>query len=551
MSGISVLTTHGGEPLLEALEPADLYALVLDARGRVVFANARGRTLLATQVDGEVLRHLREQLAEVNAGASSATRELLVGPVVGGLLIRWSSSRYVALTGRSAGLLGIGIDVSGARKREQELLSLALHDPLTGLPNRALLDDRLGQAIRAAGREELTCALLVLDLDRFKALNDRSGHAAGDELLRQIGSRLRAELRGSDTVARVGGDEFAILLPPPSDLGAALAIAGKIRNALAAPFLIDGEQQEVGASIGVGLFPQHARDADGLTRAADLAMYAAKRSGRSIAVYDREDDRRSRVERERIGRLKHAIDANDLRLEFQAARDLRSGETARAEALLRWDDPRNGAIPPASFLPIAEHSSLRRPLLTWVLDHALGACAGWRADGARAGVSVNLSLRDLLDPDLASITEEALRTVGLAAESLTLEVNERHLGNDPRRVSQTLNDLDRLGVRLALDDFGRGDLSLRSVSRLPLDEVKLDSRAIGSLFSDPRSWAFVRGRIDLGHDLGMQVVAKGVEDGVTSDLLARLGCDAGQGFFFARPLAEEDVRASLGRAALS
>jgi EAL domain-containing protein (putative c-di-GMP-specific phosphodiesterase class I) len=266
-------------------------------------------------------------------------------------------------------------------------------------------------------------------------------------------------------------------------------------------------------------------------------MYAAKRSRRDTAVYDPQDDLGNPAILEQIDRLKRAIDGNDLSLEYQTSRDLRTGAVARAEALVRWDHPSLGLLLPGAFLPLAERTGLTKALLSWVLAHALEACASWRAAGGPAGVSVNLTLRDLVDPDLPAMAGDALRVADLPADSLTFELNERHLGNEPRRIEHALSELDGLGVRFALDDSGRGDLSMRSLRSLPLDEVKLDPQLIGTLCSDARSWAFVRGSIDLGHDLGMQVVAKGVEDVVTRDLLARLGCDVGQGYFFARPLA--------------
>jgi diguanylate cyclase (GGDEF)-like protein len=551
MWGAGPLSGSRGEPLLEALEPAALFALAIDTTGRVTFSNARARELLSSQTNDEVIDHLRRHLAALGGGSPTVRSEQLVGPEGTGLRVRWSSTPYAAGAGQQRGLLAIGDDITEAHEHEQQLISLALHDPLTALPNRALMADRLSQALLHATRESLPCALLVLDLDHFKSLNDRRGHAAGDELLKQIGPRLRAQLRDSDTVARLGGDEFAILLPPPSDLLAALATAHKIRSALATPFTIDGEAEFAEASIGIGLFPDHADDADGLGRAADLAMYAAKRSRRDIAVYDPEDDLGSPAILEQIDRLRRAIDGNDLSLEYQACRNLRTGVVPRAEALVRWDHPSRGLLLPGAFLPLAERTGLTMALLSWVLAHALDACATWRAAGAPAGVSVNLTLRDLVDPDLPGMTGGALRAAGLPADSLTFELNERHLGNEPRRIEHALSELDGLGVRLALDDFGRGDLSMRSLRSLPLDEVKLDPQLVATLCSDARSWAFVRGGIDLGHDLGMQVVAKGVEDVVTRDLLARLGCDVGQGHFFARPLAAAAAGASFGVAALN
>ena len=523
-------------PLLDALEQSAPFALALDASGRVVFSNARARELLAAQANGEVLEHLRGQIAALAAGARAITSEQQVGDERSGTRVQWSSSTFGGYGSVAPGVLAIGHDVTEAFVREQELMSLALHDPLTGLPNRALLADRLSQALLAAGRGSLRCALLVLDLDRFKSLNDRRGHAAGDELLRQIGPRIQAQLRGSDTVARIGGDEFAILLPPPSDLAAARAAAQKIRSALRIPFAIEGDAEIAEASIGIAVFPDHARDADDLRRAADLAMYAAKRTEREVALYDPRDDIGSPLVLDEIDRLRRAIAGNDLSLEYQACRDLRTGGVARAEALLRWDRAGRGRLLPDEFLPLAERTGLAKPLFAWVLSHALDACASWRTSGGPAGVSVNLTLRDLLDPELPALTAAALRSAGVPADSLTFELNERQLVGERRDIERAFSAVADTGVRLALDDFGRGDLSLRSLRALPLDEVKLDRAAVGSLGSDAKSLSFVRAGIGLGHDLGLEVVAKGIEDVVTRDVLTGLGCDAGQGYLFARPL---------------
>lgn len=531
-------------PLLDALEQSASFALALDASGQVVFANAPARDLLASQANGEVLEHLRDQIGPLASGGRAIRSEQLVGAERSGVHVQWSSSAFTPYGSATPGVLAIGHDVTEAFEREQDLISLALHDPLTGLPNRALLADRLSQALLTASRRSVRCALLVLDLDRFKSLNDRRGHAAGDELLRQIGPRIQAQLRGADTVARTGGDEFAILLPPPSDVAAALAAARKVRTALRIPFVVEGETETAEASIGIAIFPDHARDADDLRRAADLAMYAAKRTDRDVALYDPRDDVGSPLVLDEIDRLRRAIAGNDLSLEYQACRDLRTGDVARAEALLRWNRAGRGQLLPDEFLPLAERTGLAKPLFAWVLSQALDACASWRISGGPAGVSVNVTLRDLLDPELPAMTAAALRSAGVPAESLTFELNERHLVGERRDIERACSAVANTGVRLALDDFGRGDLSLRSLRALPLAEVKLDREAVGTLGSDAQSVAFVRAGIELGHDLGLQVVAKGIEDVATRDLLAGLGCDGGQGYLFARPLAA----ASIGHA---
>lgn len=535
------------ESELGSLETSDLFTAVLDGGGRLQFANRRLRALPA-DVSKAVVAHLERDLGAIAAGAPSTTSEQVVAQAGGRtIVLRWHGVPIAVTAGDPAGLLAIGEDVSDDRERERELADLALHDPLTGLPNRTLLTDRLAQAIRTAERQEAPCALIILDLNGFKSLNDRSGHDAGDELLRQIGPRIRAQLRESDTLARQGGDEFAVVLPPPADLVSALAAAHKIAAALSKPFVIGDEQVTTQASIGVALFPEHAASGDALRRAADVAMYTAKRFDQTIAVFNADEDMRSRAVVKRADALRDAIENGGLRLEYQPAFDLKEGTMTRAEALVRWDHPSRGLLRPAAFLPLAERTGLTKPLLAWVLANALAGCADWRGAGVDAGVSVNLSLRDISDPDLPTVIREALESVDLPPRALTLEIKERDLGREPRRTLQALSRLAETGVRIALDDFGRGDISLRDLRRLPLDELKLDGRLVESMCADPKSWGFVRGGIDLGHDLGIEVVAKGIEDGVTRDLLSRLGCDVGQGNFVARPVRSADVAAVARR----
>lgn len=547
MWGATVLAQHHPESALRSLETSDLFTVVLDQTGRLHFGNRRVRGLTGDAARA-IVGHLERDLAAIVAGTPSTTSEQLL-PQVGGpaLVVRWHGVAFEAKAGEPVALLAIGEDVTEDRERERGLADQALRDPLTGLPNRALLDDRLAQAIRTAERQEVPCALLMLDLNGFKTLNDRSGHDVGDELLRQIGPRIRTQLRESDTVARQGGDEFAVLLPPPADLVSALAAAQKVAAALAEPFVIDDELVTAEASIGVALFPEHAATGDALRRAADVAMYTAKRFGQRIAVFDADQDLRSRAVVKRADALRRAIETGALRLEYQPAFDLRENTMTRAEALVRWDHPSRGILRPAAFLPLAERTGLTKPLLAWVLANALAGCAEWRAAGADAGVSVNLSLRDITDPDLPTVIREALESFAVPARTLTLEVKERDLGREPRRALQALSRLAETGVRIALDDFGRGDISLRDLRRMPLDEVKLDGRIVDSMCADPKSWGFVRSGIDLGHDLGIEVVAKGIEDGVTRDLLSRLGCDVGQGHFVARPVRSADVAGVAGR----
>lgn len=431
-------------------------------------------------------------------------------------------------------VLAIGHDVTAHWVRETELAQRAMTDGLTGLPNRALLSDRIAQALLAAGRQETSAALIVLDLDGFKDVNDTFGHTVGDAVLRAVGDRTRGQLRESDTVARLGGDEFAVLLPPPGDMVSALTTARKIRAALDKPLVVGASIVRTSASLGIALFPQHAPSADALLDHADAAMYAAKRTGSAVAVYDPEHDMRSAAVLAQLEEIANAIAGGELDLSYQPTVRLSDRRPLRAEALVRWVHASRGRLRPTAFLALAERGGLGPALGAWVLRAALERCREWRGQGIDAGVSVNVGLRDLLDAELPARIRSALISTGLEARALTLDVNEAALRNDTARVERALLALSKVGVRLALDDFGTGTASLRLLQRLPLAEVKLDRRFVSEVCTNMESWSFVRSGIDAAHDLGLEVTAEGVEDKATAYVLERLGCDVAQGTYFTR-----------------
>lgn len=441
-------------------------------------------------------------------------------------------------------ILVVGQDVTDRHLREAELTRRATTDALTGLPNRIVLADRIGQALLTAERQQTPAAVIVLDLDRFKDVNDTFGHSAGDAVLREVGQRTRAQLRTSDTVARLGGDEFAILLPAPSDLFSALATARKIHAALSRPFGLGSATP----SLGIALFPAHARTADELLERADAAMYAAKRAGTNIAVYDPENDMRSGDILAQLADIGGAIDAGQLGLQYQPTISLLDRHPLRAEALVRLAHTSRGLLRPASFLPLAERAGLGPAVSAWVLRHALARCREWRAAGVDAGVSINVTLRDLLDRDFPALLKTELDGAKLDASTLTVEVSERTIAKDVVRLERALREIAGMGVRLALDDFGSGDASLTMLQRLPLSEVKLDRRFVSDVLTDPKSWAFVRSGIDAAHALGLEATAEGVEDNATAYVLQRLGCDVAQGHYFTTP--EQSTFPFLRRAEL-
>ncbi|MGH2499910.1 MAG: putative bifunctional diguanylate cyclase/phosphodiesterase, partial [Candidatus Limnocylindria bacterium] len=417
----------------------------------------------------------------------------------------------------------------------------ALTDPLTGLPNRTLLRDRLEQAIATGQRQGTPVALLWMDLDGFKAVNDTFGHGGGDELLRQLGPRVKAQLRESDTVARLGGDEFAVLLPTSASQAAAVATARKIAAEVERPFVIEGQLVEVRGSVGVALSPQHGSDAESLMRRADAAMYVAKRSGTGLAVYSAEQEQRDPALGQLLAELRQALPREELRLLYQPAVDLATGRVVGVEALLRWQHPTQGLLGPESFLAHAERTGLVGPIGRWAVDRALRQCEAWRSAGIDLSVGVNLSLRSLGDPELAGEVASLLRRLDVPASALKVELSERDLGVDPARSRRLLGDLAGTGARLVVDDFGTGDLSLRSLRELPVSELKVDRSLVARAAGRQEDLALVRAAIGLAHDLGLLVTAEGVEDEETAALLAELGCDLAQGFYFAAAMAARAI----------
>ena len=423
------------------------------------------------------------------------------------------------------------------RKAETEALQYrALHDPLTGLPNRTFLRERLEETIRAGEREMKPCAVLLMDLDGFKSVNDSLGHEAGDRLLRQVGQRMRGVLRRADTIARYGGDEFAVVPWGATDVTRAALIAEKILQAVDKPFTIDDQPISVPMSIGIASFPQHADDAEALMRRADVAMYAAKRARSGFSVYsvDQEGgDNGGRVPL--IGKLRYAIDQFELVLHYQPIVSATDGLPIKVEALVRWGHPSHGLLPPDDFIPSAEQTNLIKPLTAWVLNEALGQVNAWSRAGIDVGVSVNLSARNLLDDELPDAVAQLLSTWQVEPEKLSLEITESSI--IAAEAEETLRRLHATGVRISVDDFGTGYSSLTHLKRLPVQEIKIDKSFVVDMATNRDGAAIVRSTIDLGHNLGLTVVAEGVEDEETEALLREYGCDFIQGFHIARPAA--------------
>lgn len=451
--------------------------------------------------------------------------------------------KFIVIIGVPAiglGLLVAFFAVRNATRQAIKLQHQAMFDDLTGLPNRVLLQDRLQQAIPASRRENQPFALLALDLNRFKAVNDTLGHQYGDELLKQVADRLRAVSRESDTIARMGGDEFTFLLPA-TDTSGSKVFAQKILQVLESSFVLKGKSVEIGASIGVAVYPESGMDYESLTRHADAAMYVAKRSHTGVELYDPSRSPDEEIDLALRAELRRAIEQQELVLYFQPKISHTTGKVSGVEALVRWQHPIRGMIPPDRFIPLAEQTDLIRPLTSWVLAKAIEQCADLQAKGFELTMAVNLSTINLKDPSLPEKIAAALAKHHLDAKWLELEITESAVMDDTMRSVQVLAQLDHLGTRISIDDYGTGYSSLSYFRKLPVDDLKIDKSFVIGMATNHEDATIVRSTIELGHQLGLQVVAEGVEDRETWEKLTHLGCDAAQGYYMSRPLSSTDL----------
>ncbi len=477
-------------------------------------------------VSAEAAEH-REEASEAVAALGRGMRlVLLASPVVLGVGLA-----LVALFAQVLRSHRREIDEQAARNRHQ-----ALHDALTGLPNRTLLADRFAQVLRADGRNGTSTGLLLIDLDRFKEVNDTFGHHYGDELLRQVGPRLTKALREVDTVARLGGDEFAVLLPNVGSLDEAAAVAGRLQAVLQAPFRVEGVDLDVEASVGVVISGQHGTDATTLLQRADIAMYVAKSQSRGVVAYNPDTDGHSPAKLALLGDLRRALERGELVLHYQPKISVSTGDVIGAEALVRWQHPERGLVYPDDFIPMAEHTGLIGPLTRHVLDLALTQARTWADAGRPLTVSVNLSARNLLDERLPDMVAELLAAHAVPAPLLELEVTESALMTEPARAQRLLEQLSALGVRISLDDFGAGYTSLGQLKTLPISELKIDRSFVMTITEDTSDALIVRSVVDLGHNLGLTIVAEGVETQQALAALSGFGCDVAQGYHLSRPI---------------
>ncbi len=475
--------------------------------------------------------------------------------------------------GRLASTFNLMID--GLQQRERRMHKLAYRDALTSLPNRTLFRERLEHALSIARRDSRHVSVMFVDLDKFKQVNDSLGHQAGDALLREVADRVRQLLRGSDSVvrleplerrakagtpveaereptmfARMGGDEFAILLPG-CDSARAKAIGDRVAQAVRRPFTWEGQVIDFGCSVGIATYPDHANDADSLMQTADIAMYEAKSRQLGISIFDPNVERTREAHLSLLGDLRRALELDELRLMFQPKVSLRGDASLMAEALLRWEHPERGLQDPAEFVPFAEKTGFVTALTHWVIDRSLRQVGEWRRESLEVNVAVNVSSRDLVGGDLVGFVKERLERYAVPGKSLTVELTESAMMQDPTVSRACLDGLGKLGIRIAIDDFGTGFATLSQLRSLPADSMKIDRGFVGRMSVDRGCEVIVRSTIELAHSLGLTVVAEGVEDTKTLEALRRMGCDFAQGYLFGKPLHAVDfpswVRHQAGR----
>jgi diguanylate cyclase (GGDEF)-like protein len=446
------------------------------------------------------------------------------------------------LIGRQQGRLA----ASEMRYRE-----LALHDPLTGLPNRALTVDSLARNLTSAARRGTRIALLFLDLDNFKVVNDSLGHEAGDRLLIDIAQRLRACVPSGTLVARLGGDEFTVLIDHVADVADVEGLARRINDHLREPVHLGGHDLVITSSIGIAIGSSVDRLPHELLRDADVALYEAKRQGKArFALFDPQMHARAEARLELEGSLRHAVERGELRLAYQPIVDLATGRILEVEALARWDHPRRGPIPPNEFIPLAEETGLIVPIGTYVLREACRQAERWRTAGPDGGplhMSINLSARQFARPSLPGLVADVLAETGADPASICFEITESALMEDVESTTAALRDLKALGVGLAIDDFGTGYASLTYLKRFPVDKVKVDRAFVDGLLGDEEDAAIVAAVVNLAHSLDLRAVAEGVETAEQAARLRELGCDLGQGFYFGVPHPAEDLAGHLRR----
>jgi diguanylate cyclase (GGDEF)-like protein len=429
-------------------------------------------------------------------------------------------------------------DISDRKEQIEKLQFMALHDHLTNLPNRKMLYDIVGELVQSQNE---VFALILMDLDHFKTVNDTLGHELGDLLLIKLGALIKGLIPTNQTMFRLGGDEFAILMPN-TDLVKALAAAKEIISIINQPIAIEEITLSIGASLGLVSFPEHGRDIQTLLRRADVAMYTAKRNGIEFAIYSKEQDEKDPYRLALMGDLRAALDKQELYLEYQPKADLKTKAVVSVEALLRWNHPKLGYVPPADFIPIAEQIGVINSITTWVLTEAIKQSKKWEKEGLDIEIAVNLSARNLQDIELPIRLQKLLNEYEVSPQKITLEITESFIMADPIHAKEVLSKIHNMGIKLSIDDFGTGYSSLAYLKTLPVNTIKIDKSFIVEMVSDGVDSMIVQSIIFLAHNLGLKVVAEGVENKEIWNLLASYNCDIAQGYFLQKPLLENDLK---------
>lgn len=442
-------------------------------------------------------------------------------------------------------LLAVIRDITERKRNEETIRYLAYYDSLTLLPNRTLFHDRLKQAVLASLRLQKPLALLIMDLNRFKEINDTLGHHKGDLVLKEVGERLRQVVRESDTVARLGGDEFAILLPSLEDNEYAALVAQKILNVLQAPFILDGLAFEVGTSIGIAVCPDHAEEVNRLIQRADVAMYAAKGASMGFVFYSPEQDKHTAHRLALFGDLRYGIEHDELKLHYQPKIDYKTRQINGLEALVRWEHRFRGLVLPDQFISFAEETGLINPLTEWVLNEVLHQSFIWHHMGIEVPIAINLSARNFQNEAFLALVEGLLFKWDVEPRLLGLEITETAIMQDPAQALEILKKLNAMGIKLSIDDFGTGYSSLSYLRKLPVNEIKIDKTFVKDMTTNEDDSVIVRSIIDLGHNLNLKVVAEGVEDHHTWVCLETFHCDMAQGFFMTVPVSAQEITPRL------
>ncbi|GLH47104.1 EAL domain-containing protein [Pseudomonas lactis] len=530
--------------------------LVTDTQGLIVHVNRAFMEITGYQRDdvmgqrpslfksGRHSAHFYQQMFQALESTGEWSGEIWNRRKSGEVYPQWQTIRVIHDDqGKVSHYVAVFSDISAMKNSEHELAHLAHHDPLTDLPNRLLFTDRAEQALASAQVHKRGCALLLMDLDHFKIINDSLGHNVGDQLLKLVAERLSGLFGPGVTLARLGGDEFAVLAESCPQVVQAAALAQRMLNAMKDPFIFDGNQLFISASIGISLFPSDALSAEQLLRNADSALFKAKSAGREgYALYTEELTAHAQHRVEIAGELRRALDQHELRVYYQPVHDLHDSRLVGVEALVRWQHPERGLVPPGEFIPIAERTGLIADIDAWVMDQACRQMCQWLADGAPLSfIAINVSSRLFARRELYEQVAQVLHTTGLDPAFLELEVTESAVMDDPEVALEQLHRLRELGLRLAIDDFGTGYSSLLRLKRLPVQKLKIDQGFVAGLPWDEDDAAIVRVVIALAKSMGMQVHAEGIEQVEQARFLLDQECDMGQGYWFGRPMPAQEI----------